>query len=192
MSHPPNQYPPPPPGQALLYAQPAAVYHVPPPQKQGISAGKVVLIVMGTVGFLMFGSCAVCSLAVGAGANAAAEREKEEQAEAEKTLEECKTTEAVEWASVAAALKDNEARVASAWKGSCAKITGVVDRIDSDFRDKPFVVIGTGERFSLNGLHCKPADEAKALELSKGQTITVWGVGGSEIIGSLVLEHCDW
>lgn len=167
----------------------------PPPPKKGVSAGKVVLIIFAVFAVLGIGTCGVCTMAVGAGAEAVADAEKERQAKEEKAkvdAEKCRDSETVSWAAVAQGLKENEAKVASAWKGSCAKISGVVDSINSGFDDKPVVMVGTGERFSLQDLHCKPKDEKKALELKKGQQITVWGVGGGEVLGSLFLEHCDW
>lgn len=203
---PPNQPPYPPggypPGQYGQQPYPPGYYpqqvHVVQP-RPGMSAGKVVLIVVGVVGFMVVGSCAVCSMIVGGAANAVAEAEQKREAKAaeakvqlEKDLEDCKKSEAMEWRSIAASLKQNEAKVASAWKDSCAKVSGVVERVDSGFDDKPYVVISDGSDFSLNNLHCKPKDEKKALNLRVGQTITVWGAGGSEIVGSLVLEHCDW
>lgn len=59
-------------------------------------------------------------------------------------------------------------------------------------RPHPAWALGTGERFTLTHCNCKPVDAQKALSLAKGQTITVWGIGGDEIVGSLDLDHCDW
>lgn len=166
-----------------------------PPQKKGMGAGKVILIVFGVLGLMMFGTCAVCGAAIKSGADAVEEADKERKKTEEKkaaAADDCKNSDAVEWASVAKMLKENEAKAVSIWKGNCAKVNGVVDNVGSGIGDKPYVVIGTGEKFSLNDLRCKPKDEKKALELKKGQKITVWGVGGDEIMGSLQLDHCDW
>lgn len=178
-----------PPQQPYPQQQPG---YAPPPQKQGMGAGKIILIVVGVIALLLFGTCAVCTMVVGGAANAVEEKKKEEQFKVEQQLKDCQGAEVVEWAGIAAALKDNEAKVAAAWKGNCAKVSGVVEGIDSGFDDKPIVKIGTGETLSLNDLRCKPVDDQKALNLSKGQTLTVWGIGGDEIMGSLTLDHCDW
>ncbi len=161
-------------------------------QAKGMSAGKIVLVVVGVLMVIGLGTCGTCALcAVGATA-AAGEGQKKRDFQVQEQLKNCEATPAVAWSTVAAGLKENEAKVAAGWKGACAKITGVVERIDSGMGDEPVVGIGSGERFSMNTCRCKPQHKEKALALTKGQQITVWGIGGDEIIGSLELEHCDW
>jgi hypothetical protein len=162
-----------------------------PPQK-GMSAGKVVAIVLGVIALILFGTCAVCTMVIGAGASAVEKKQAEEKVQVGTQLADCAQTEAVEWSTVAAMLKDNEAAVASAWKGSCAKISGTVKSINSGIGDKPTVIIDEGERMSFDSLHCEPQDPQRAMHLRKGDKLTVWGIGGNEIMGSLMLEHCDW
>lgn len=162
------------------------------PQKQGMGAGKIVLIVLGTISVLLFGTCAVCTLAVGGAASEMEKEKKQEEARVQEQLKSCQDTEVVEWASIAAELDENEAKVAASWKGGCKKVSGVVDAVDSDFNDKPIVRIDAGGRPSMNNLRCKPVDDQKALNLTKGQEITVWGIGGDEVLGSLRLDYCDW
>lgn len=164
--------------------------------KRGMSAGKAILIAIGLLTFGTLGTCAVCTVAVGTKVDEVQRNSEKRAAEArielKKTLADCAKIEALPWGTVAEAMKDNEAKVVAMWKGKCAKISGVVERIDSGLDDRPFVMIGTGQRITLGGLHCKPKDDAKARALSKGQRITVWGIGGNEMMGSLFLEHCDW
>ncbi len=107
-------------------------------------------------------------------------------------IAQCASTKTVKWSVIAANLQDNEARVVSIWKGSCAKVSGIIYRIHSDFTDSPVVTISSGKNFRYTRLHCHPQNEERALQLSKGQKITVWGVGGEEAMGNLSLEHCDW
>lgn len=161
-------------------------------EKQPMTAGKVIMIVVGVMFLLGLGTCATCAMCVGGAATQVAKDEQAKAFKVQETLKNCQNAEVVAWASVAAGLKDNEARVSAAWKGNCVKISGVVDSIDSDFNNKPVVRIGAGERFNLNNCHCEPEVPEKALSLSKGQKITVWGIGGNEIVGSLMLEHCSW
>lgn len=162
-----------------------------PPQKQGMSAGKIILIIFASIAFLGFGSCVVCGLVVGAGVNAVEEDRKEKEAQTEEQLKECVNADVVEWETIAEALEENEAKVVASWKGNCVKVNGVVNRIDSSAGDKPVVDIGTGKT-RFKSLRCRPRDHDKALELTKGQSITVWGIGGDEMLGTLYLEHCDW
>lgn len=162
-----------------------------PPPKQGMGAGKIILIVFASIAFLGFGSCVMCGLFVGAGVNAVEEERKEKEAKTEEQLKQCVDAEVVAYSTVAAAMEENEAKVVAAWKGNCAKISGKVNSIDSSFGDKPVVDIGDGE-VRFKSLRCKPKDHDKALDLTKGQDITVWGIGGEEVGGTLYLEHCDW
>jgi hypothetical protein len=178
------------------FQYPQQPYNMPPnygrPAPKGMSAGKVVAIVFGVIATLLFGTCAVCTMVIGVGANAVEKKKAEEKIQVEKQLAECAQIEAVHWSVMAGMLKDNEAAVAAAWKGSCAKISGTVKSINSGIGDKTTVIIDSGERLSFDSLHCEPKNPQNAMYLSKGQTITVWGIGGNEVLGSLMLEHCDW
>ena len=91
-------------------------------------------------------------------------------------------------------MKDNEARTAHFWKqAGCASVSGVVKSVGSDFLDNPFVVLGTGKKYDFGGIvHCKPKNPTAAFDLSKGQKVTVRGTTGGEVIGTLVLEECEW
>ena len=156
-----------------------------------MSAGKVVLLIFGTLAFMGVGTCAMCTLAIGGAATAVEEDRKEREARVQEKLETCKEVGAVDWAIVVSMLRENEASVVSSWKGSCVKIKGTVHAIDSGFGDEPIVRIQEGD-LTLNSLRCEPQHPEKALKLSKGQTLTVWGIGGGEVLGSLTLKHCDW
>ena len=163
-------------------------YYQQQPPKPGMSAGKVVLIVFVVIGVVIFGTCAACAGLVGSAANDVAEKEEKALAKAAT----CDSTQVVTWASLSKDLKENEAAVVARWKGKCAKVSGIVEGVDSGFDDKPFVKVGSGERFSFSTLHCHPKDAARALKLKKGDSITVWGLGGDEMVGSLMMDGCDW
>lgn len=162
------------------------------PQKKPMTTGKIILIVLAILAALGLGTCATCAMCVGAAGANVAKQEQEKKFKVEQTLKNCQTTEAVSWASIAAELKKNEAKVSAGWKDACAKVSGVVERIDAGFDNRPVVVIGAGDQFSLNDCRCNPENREKALALTKGQQITVWGIGGDEIMGSLALDHCEW
>lgn len=151
-------------------------------------AAKIILMVFGGLALAGVGTCAVCSLAVGHAVDAAEAQEEV----AATTASECASAEAVPWSSLAKRLDDNEAKVVAEWKSSCVKVRGVVQSISSGYDDEATVVIGNGDEFSFHNLHCEPKEHERALELKKGQRITVWGTGGDELLGSLILDHCDW
>jgi hypothetical protein len=162
------------------------------PPQQGMSAGKIVLIVLGTIGLLVFGTCALCTVAVGGAAAEAEEQRAAEDSQKKAQAATCQNNDVEPWAGLKIMLEENEAKTVSMWTGTCAKVSGVVASVDSDFQDHPVVRIGAGEKYDFGGLRCEPADHQKALNLSKGQEITVWGIGGGEALGSLTLEQCDW
>ena len=161
-------------------------------EKKSMSTARVVMIVLGVVMLAGLATCGTCAVCVGGAATQVAIEEQKEAQRVAKALKRCGDVRTIPWAELAAALKENEAKVTAAWKGNCVKVSGVVDSIDSDFKDRPVVRIGTGERVSHKHCNCKPKDPAAALELVKGQDITVWGLGGNEFVGSLNLEHCEW
>ena len=160
-----------------------------------MSAGKVVLIVFGVIGFMAVGTCAVCSMVVGGAAKSVSDgvqkREDQEKAKIEKAKS-CKTTEEAPLQGYQKVMAKNEAAFVAEWKDQCWKVSGVVDSISAGMRDAPTVLIDNGGQMEFNKLHCEPADAAKANKLKAGQKITVWGLGGNEIAGSLFLEGCDW
>lgn len=108
-------------------------------------------------------------------------------------LEKCgSSSEVVSVKDVMAMMETNEAKVSRMWKGSCVKVSGVIKSIDEGPLGGLVVLISDGSRLSLHNIHCKPVSEEKALELSAGNPITAWGVGGNEIMGSLFLDSCNW
>jgi hypothetical protein len=92
------------------------------------------------------------------------------------------------------AMASNEAKTAHVWKNAgCASVSGSVLTIGSDFMDDPFVVIGTGKKYEFGGIvHCTPKNKTAAFDLSKGQKVTVRGTTGGEMMGTLMLEDCEW
>lgn len=171
---------------------PQQQYPPPPPPKQPMGAGKVILIVIGVIMAMGMGTCVVCTGLIGVGAKGVAEEQQKEQQQQKEAVKNCEKTATVAWEDVAKLLEGNEAATAKSWKGSCQKVSGVVQSIDSGFDDKPVVIITAGGEFEAHTLRCTPASESKAMGLTKGSQIVVWGLGGGEIVGSLQLDHCDW
>lgn len=159
--------------------------HQPPPPRRGFSP-------LATVSILVGAACLVGLFILVRFVGSTAENKA--KAEADACTSDTASTDYL-WSDWANLLDTNEAATVADWKNHCHKIGGVVRGIDSDFRDQPVVEIGTGgERFEVHTLRCHPddGDFHKAMLLSAGQPITVWGTGGDEIIGSLNLDHCRW
>lgn len=160
-----------------------------------MSAGKVVLIIFAVLGFMAVGTCAVCSMVVGGAAKSVSDSvqkmEDREKAKIEKAKS-CKSADEHPLKNYQDLMAQNEAAFVAGWKDNCQKVSGVINSINAGMGDEPTVMIDNGGQMEFNGLHCKPADAAKANKLKAGQKITVWGLGGEEIAGSLFLEGCDW
>jgi len=97
-------------------------------------------------------------------------------------------------AELKASMERNEARTAHMWKqAGCAMVTGRVLSVGSGFDDKPFVSVGTGQQYEFTGIvHCSPRVASKAFELSKGDIKVFIGETGSEALGTLYLNNCEW
>jgi hypothetical protein len=97
-------------------------------------------------------------------------------------------------AELKASMERNEAKTAHMWKQArCAMVTGRVLSVGSGFDDKPFVSIGTGQKYEFTGIvHCSPRVASKAFELSKGDIKVFTGTTGGEAMGTLQLNNCDW
>ena len=165
-------------------------------KEEAKSGLKTAAMAAAIIMFCMFGACATCMGAAGTAAVEATEKAEAAQKQAEADLQQqlaaCAQSEAAPWSSYVASLESNEAAAQASWTNHCQKVTGKVASIDSGLGDVPKVVIGTGKRFEAHRLYCEPQDPQKAMSLSKGQTITVWGAGGREFAGNLILEHCQW
>lgn len=176
-------------------------YRAPSPPRKGYTpkaAAGIIAGVLGGVAFLWL--CALAAYNPGfrdalrrntLSERIAAHAEEKEKAEIAR-CDGLKISE--EWSTWVAKLQANEAGAAASWKDSCHRIAGIVVGVTSDILDKPVVEIGSGGGFEAHTLYCWPANgfEGAALSLSKGQSISVVGVGGGEILGSLRLEECRW
>lgn len=165
-------------------------------KQESRSTLKTAAIAAAIIMFCMFGACATCMGAAGTAAVEATEKREEQKKQAEADLQQqlaaCAQSEATPWSSYVAALEANEAAAQASWTNYCQKVTGKVARISSGIGDVPQVIVGSGKRFEAHELYCEPQDPGKAMSLSKGQTITVWGSGGREFAGNLILENCQW
>jgi hypothetical protein len=88
--------------------------------------------------------------------------------------------------------EDNEAAADSKYKGKTLKVTGVVDKVDTEiFDDEEYVVqVGSGGQFEVWTVNCDDQSSDAVSALKKGEDITV--IGGFEDGGDLgvELENC--
>lgn len=164
-----------------------------------MGVGKIVLTVLGTLALLGLGTCASCAWFMGQVSSnveeqrlAAARQLAEEKRAKTELLQQCAETVPVPWSDIVTQLKANEVATVSRWKGNCVHITGTVEQIESTFNDLPRVIITTGEKYAVNRALCEPASFTKADSLRSGQRLTVWGIGGDELVGSLKIQDCTW
>ena len=84
--------------------------------------------------------------------------------------------------------ENNEAAADSKYKGKTLKVTGVVDKVDTEFLDdEEYVVqVGSGAQFAVWTVNCDDQSSKAVSSLKKGDDITV--VGGFEDGGDLGVE----
>jgi hypothetical protein len=85
---------------------------------------------------------------------------------------------------------DNEARAIKKYTDKRIQITGIVDRIDSTFNDKPVVYLKTPNLFSSVHIDLVESDWGKAENYNKGQQKTFICESVDEMIGSPMLKDC--
>ena len=87
---------------------------------------------------------------------------------------------------------NNEVKADQMYKGKVARITGIVDGIDSDMSDDAVVRLSDGSEFSITNVHCyiKSSDKEKAATLAKGQNVTIIGKLNGEVVGSPCVKDC--
>ncbi|MFC3902547.1 tRNA_anti-like [Acinetobacter marinus] len=90
------------------------------------------------------------------------------------------------------AYQQNEIAANQQFKDKQLLVHGVVDSIEADFMDKPVINLRAGDEYNFLLPSANLADEElnKAATLSKGQTVSLLCVGGSEVIGAPVLNDC--
>jgi hypothetical protein len=90
------------------------------------------------------------------------------------------------------AYRANEVAADMAYKGKILQITGVVESINKDFLDEPYIVIG-GHFQGLSGIQCcfTKADEPALSGLYKGQQVVITGRCSGMIMLSVFLKNCS-
>ena len=90
------------------------------------------------------------------------------------------------------AYKNNEIAANQQFKDKSLLVTAIVESIEADLMDEPYLVLKAGDQFEFNKpqAHLAKEDEAKAATLSKGQQITLRCIGNSEVGGTPMLKDC--
>lgn len=91
------------------------------------------------------------------------------------------------------AYKDNEVRADATYKDNILKVNGIVQSISSDMSDKAVVHLAPkGEQYIFNTVDARGDDNFhdQAINLQKGEMITIICTGDGEIVSSPQLKDC--
>lgn len=170
-------------------------------QKRGLSTFTIVVLAL-------FGTCSVCTVGVVAmapdvpsapadvGPNKSVQPSEVDQQEHEKKLRAEQSANPLTVADVKAGIDANEAKFNMQTKDKIMAVSGEVDSIKEDLFGGYFMVLkDPKDPVALVGtVHCKPAEQnsQRVMEVNKGDMLTVTGVGGGVIMGSLMLNECEW
>jgi len=170
-------------------------------QKRGLSTFTIVVLAL-------FGTCSVCTVGVVAmapdvpsapadvGPNKSVQPSEVDQQEHEKKLRAEQSANPLTVADVKAGIDANEAKFNMQTKDKIMAVSGEVDSIKEDLFGGYFMVLkDPKDPLALVGtVHCKPAEQnsQRVMEVNKGDMLTVTGVGGGVIMGSLMLNECEW
>ena len=91
------------------------------------------------------------------------------------------------------AYKANEIRADYLYKGKTLRITGAIVDFNVGVFGSEYITLDTGHYgWSTGGINCYLAssETEKAANLSKGQSVTITGIGDGQGLGSLYLRNC--
>ena len=92
---------------------------------------------------------------------------------------------------LANAYKANEAAAQQQYGAQPLLVTGVVDGVNLDMTNKPYVKLETGDQFNVAQARLTDVDQPRASGLVKGDQITLRCGSVSEILGSPMLAECS-
>jgi len=92
---------------------------------------------------------------------------------------------------LAAAYDANEVSAQQMYGNGPQTVTGTVQSINLDFRDKPFIVLKGINLFQGPQAKLSESSEGKAASLSKGEKIVLRCESISEVAGTPMLQNCD-
>lgn len=117
----------------------------------------------------------------------------EEQMAAQKVQETVKTAQSatdVTATQLWEAYNQNEAAAQQAYGDRPLRVTGMVDKVQLDFSDKPFVTLESGNMFQSVQLKFANPSDAAITALRKGNQVTAVCTDVSEVIGTPMLKDC--
>lgn len=91
--------------------------------------------------------------------------------------------------------EDNEVRADAIYKDKKVKVTGIVSSISSDITDKAVVSLAPkGNEYAIISVMASGDSNFhnQAIQLKKGQKVTLICIGSGEIIGSPSLSNCSF
>lgn len=87
--------------------------------------------------------------------------------------------------------KNNEVAADQKYKGKKIRITGTIESINKSVGDRIYIVMRIpGTYFDSVQFHMKKETENQAASLSKGQRVTIQGIGDTMIIGTPMIKEC--
>lgn len=84
----------------------------------------------------------------------------------------------------------NEVRADAKYKGKRIGCAGRVESIDKDILGNVMLKLSAGERFSSVNASLQDSETDRALEMSKGDVVRLYCIGGTMIIGTPTLDKC--
>ena len=82
---------------------------------------------------------------------------------------------------------ENEVAADEKYKGRDIELTGVIESINKDFTDQPYLLLTVGD---FKNVHCNIRDKNEVKNCKRGQKVTLLGVGATMIIGTPCLDDC--
>ena len=89
--------------------------------------------------------------------------------------------------------ESNEVKGDATYKGKVIKIVGIVNSVNSDLSDEAVVMLSSGkDEYSFDNIHASGDEEFhnRAINLTKGNKVTLVCIGNGEVIGSPFLKDC--
>lgn len=147
-----------------------------------VKLGCFVVILIGAG---IFGFTAICGKAV---TEVAKEHEKEKTVGASATTSAFSTTAA----QICKDYEENELAATKRYKDQVFTVTGTLGGVQTDIMDEPFMTLTCGGEFSFQSVHAKPLEGAhdRVATLKKGDRVKLKCKGGTEIVGSPMLNGC--
>ena len=91
---------------------------------------------------------------------------------------------------IAAAYDENEARGDALYKDKLIQVTGKVDSVNKDVTDNTVIILAGKKMFQSVHATLNDTEEQTAINVQKGQTVTLRCRGRGEVIGSPMLKDC--